>query len=164
MHVPRWWESRRRPLRWKTSFLCVLVVVAALAQTPQIESEDVNRVASHIACQCGGCKESVSCPMSKRGCHFCVPQKARIYKMQKAGMSDDAIIETYKKEFGDKIYLSDPSIFYWLVPVMAIALGMLAIYWFIRRMTSRVPATAIPVDPSMVRFQDEIEKEMQKLD
>ena len=102
--------------------------------------------------------------MSKRGCHFCVPQKARIYKMQKAGMSDDAIIEVYKKEFGDKIYLSDPSIFYWLVPVMAIALGMLAIYWFIRRMTSHVPATAIPVDPSMVRFQDEIEKEMQKLD
>ena len=71
-------------LRLKTSFL-VAAALAALrfAQTPQIESDDVDRVGAHIACQCGGCKESVSCPMSKRGCGFCAPAKASIYKMQK---------------------------------------------------------------------------------
>jgi cytochrome c-type biogenesis protein CcmH/NrfF len=102
--------------------------------------------------------------MSKRGCSFCVPAKARIYKMQKAGMSDDAIIETYKKEFGDKIYLSDPSIFYWLVPVIAIGLGLLSIYWFIRRLTGRVAATPAPSDPALARYQAEIEREMSKLE
>jgi cytochrome c-type biogenesis protein CcmH/NrfF len=102
--------------------------------------------------------------MSKRGCGFCVPAKAKIYKMQKAGMSDAAIIETYKKEFGDKIYLSDPSPFYWIVPAFATALGLLAIYWFIRRFTSCVPAKPAPADPALARYQEEIDREMSKLD
>jgi cytochrome c-type biogenesis protein CcmH/NrfF len=74
--------------------------------------------------------------MSKRGCGFCAPAKARIYQMQKAGMSDAAIIDVYKKEYGDKIYLSDLSLFYWAVPPFATVLGLLAVYWFIRRFKS----------------------------
>ena len=139
----------------------------ALSQTPQIESDDVNRVASHIACQCGGCKDSVSCPMSKRGCHFCVPAKAKIFKLQQAGMSDQAIIDIYKKEFGDKIYLSDPSFFYWAVPAFAILLGLLAIYWFLRRFkTPPAPqmAGAAPLDPDLARFQAQIERETANLE
>lgn len=152
-------------MRFKVSILALLLAVAAFAQTPQIESDDVNRVGSHIACQCGGCNESVSCPMSKRGCGFCAPAKAKIYKMQQAGMSDAAIIDVYKKEFGDKIYLSDPSMFYWAVPAFAIALGLLAIYWFLRRFKNRPPAQlAGPVDPMLARYQDQIERETANLD
>jgi cytochrome c-type biogenesis protein CcmH/NrfF len=141
------------------------MTAVALSQTPQIESDDVNRVASHIACQCGGCKDSVSCPMSKRGCHFCVPAKQKIYKLQQAGMSDQAIIDIYKKEFGDKIYLADPSMFYWAVPALAIVLGLLSIYWFLRRFTAQkaVPVSQIP-DPELARFHDEIERETAKLE
>jgi cytochrome c-type biogenesis protein CcmH/NrfF len=84
--------------------------------------------------------------MSKRGCGFCAPAKARIYQMQKAGMSDAAIIDVYKKEYGDKIYLSDPSLFYWAVPVFATVLGLLAVYWF------------------MSRFQEQIERETANLE
>lgn len=144
------------------------MTAVALSQTPQIESDDVNRVASHIACQCGGCKDSVSCPMSKRGCHFCVPAKAKIYKLQQAGMSDQAIIDVYKKEFGDKIYLSDPSVFYWAVPAGAIVLGLFSIYWFLRRFksvpTSQVAAAAPPLDPDLARFQAQIDRETAHLD
>jgi len=104
----------------KTSFLLLLLASVGIGQTPQIESSDVERVGAHIACQCGGCKESVSCPMAKRGCGFCVPAKAKIYKMQAAGLSDSAIIDTYKKEFGDKVYLADPSSFFWLTPTLVI--------------------------------------------
>jgi hypothetical protein len=134
----------------------------ALGQTPQIESDDVNRVAGHIACQCGGCKDSVTCPMSKRGCHFCVPAKQKIFKLQQAGMSDQAIIDIYKKEFGDKIYLADPSMFYWAVPAFAIVLGLLSIYWFLRRVKTSPAAT--PADPALARFHDEIERETAKLE
>jgi cytochrome c-type biogenesis protein CcmH/NrfF len=152
-------------LRWKTSTLAVLLVAVAFAQTPQIESDDVNRVGSHIACQCGGCNESVSCPMSKRGCGFCAPAKVKIYKMQQAGMSDAAIIDVYKKEYGDKVYLSDPSMFYWAVPAFAIVLGLLAIYWFLRRFKSSPPAQlAGPVDPALARFQEQIDRETANLD
>jgi cytochrome c-type biogenesis protein CcmH/NrfF len=151
----------------KPLILALFLAGIALTQTPQIESEDVNRVGSHIACQCGGCKESVSCPMSKRGCGFCVPAKQKIYKMQKAGMSDAAIIATYKQEFGDKIYLADPSPFYWIVPAFATGLGLLAIYWFIRRVITThaaMPARTAPPDPSLDRYQEEIDREMSKLE
>jgi cytochrome c-type biogenesis protein CcmH/NrfF len=114
-----------------------VLAVAAFAHTPRIESDDVNRVASHIACRWGACTESVSCPMSKSGCSFCVPAKARIYEMQKAGIPDAAIIDVYRKEYGDNIYLSDPSLFYVAVPAFATVLGLLAVYWFINRFKER---------------------------
>jgi cytochrome c-type biogenesis protein CcmH/NrfF len=151
-------------LRRRISALAVLLAVATFAQTPQMESDDVNRVGSHIACQCG-CKESVSCPMSRRGCSFCAPAKARIYKMQQAGMSDAAIIDVYKKEYGDKIYLGDPSMFYWTVPALATILGLLAVYWFIRRVKgSASPQLAGPVDLSLASFQEQVERETANLD
>jgi cytochrome c-type biogenesis protein CcmH/NrfF len=82
-------------------------------------------------------------------------------------MSDQAIIDIYKKEFGDKIYLSDPSMFYWAVPAFAILLGLLAIYWFLRRFKSApVPQTAAgaPLDPDLARFQAQIERETANLE
>jgi cytochrome c-type biogenesis protein CcmH/NrfF len=105
--------------------------------------------------------------MSKRGCHFCVPAKQKIFKLQQAGMSDQAIIDIYKKEFGDKIYLADPSMFYWAVPAFAIVLGLLSIYWFLRRFKIG-PAPKVtaggPADPDFARFHDEIERETAKLE
>src|SRR5450432_4197770 len=141
--------------RWKTSLLLVVLSVAALAQTPQIESEEVDRVGAHIACQCGSCKESVRCPMSKHGCHFCTPAKARIFKMQKSGMSDQSIIDVFKKELGDKIYMPDPSPFYWIVPALGIMLGLGAIFLFVQRYSHRSRALAsIPADTSLDKYRE----------
>jgi cytochrome c-type biogenesis protein CcmH/NrfF len=150
-------------LRLKTSFMLLLLAAIATSQTPQIESSDVERVGAHIACQCGGCKESVSCPMAKRGCSFCVPAKAKIYKMQSAGMSDSAIIDIYKKEFGDKVYLADPSSFFWLTPTFVIILGVLGIFYFVRR-NQRGTLVAVPAgnDASLDKYRDEIDREMNK--
>jgi hypothetical protein len=75
--------------------------------------------------------------MSKSSCSFCAPAKARIYEMQKAGIPDAAIIDVYRKEYGDNIYLSDPSLFYLAVPAFATVLGLLAVYWFIHRFKER---------------------------
>jgi cytochrome c-type biogenesis protein CcmH/NrfF len=103
--------------------------------------------------------------MSKRGCHFCVPAKAKIYKLQKAGMSDAAIIDVFKQEYGDKIFLADPSAFYWAVPAFAIVLGLLSIYWFIRRFkATHAPVAAAPMDPELARFHAQIERETADLD
>jgi cytochrome c-type biogenesis protein CcmH/NrfF len=151
--------------RWKTSLLIALLAAAAIGQTPQIESADVDRVGAHIACQCGGCKESVSCPMAKRGCGFCVPAKARIYKMQKAGLSDQAIIDVYKKEFGDKVFMADPSPFFWIVPSFMIILGIGVIFLFVRRYSQRPRVLAsIPAEPSFDRYREQIERETARLE
>jgi len=147
----------------KTSCFLLLLAAIAIGQTPQIESSDVERVGAHIACQCQGCKESVSCPMAKRGCSFCVPAKAKIYKMQKAGMSDASIIDTYKKEFGDKVYLADPSSFFWITPTLVIILGTIGILYFVRRnYRPKLAGAAVARDASLDKYHDEIDREMSK--
>lgn len=151
--------------RWKTSLLLAFLSVVAFAQTPQIESEDVDRVGAHIACQCGSCKESVRCPMSKHGCGFCGPAKSRIFKMQKAGMSDAAIINVFKKELGDKIYMADPSQFYWIVPALMIMLGMGAIFLFVQRHSQRPRVLApVPADAPLDKYREQIERETARLE
>ena len=83
--------------------------------------------------------------------------------MQKAGMSDAAIIDTYKKEFGDKIYLSDPSSFFWLTPTLVIVLGSFGIFYFLRRNKKPVLVAATPtLDPALEKYRDEMDREMSK--
>ncbi len=151
-------------MRLKNSFFVLLLASIAFGQTPQIESSDVERVGAHLACQCRGCQESISCPMAKRGCSFCVPAKARIYKMQKAGLSDASIIDTYKKEFGDKVYLADPSSLFWITPTLVIILGAMGIVYFVRRNQRRPALSAAHAarDASLDKYHDEIDREMNK--
>ncbi len=79
-------------------------------------------------------------------------------------MSDASIIAVYKKEFGEKIYLSDPTMFYWFVPAFATLLGLAAVYWFIRRFTSNPQRQfADPIDSTLARFQEEIDRETARL-
>ncbi|MGI8988220.1 MAG: cytochrome c-type biogenesis protein CcmH [Bryobacteraceae bacterium] len=146
--------------------LLLAMGLSCLAQTPGIESNEVKRVGAHIACQCGSCKETVNCPMSMSGCGFCSPAKARIHKMQQAGMSDQSIIDTYIKQYGPGIYRGNPSSFYWIVPYSVLALGVLAIFWFVRRYYYHRPQVAevSPPDESYSRYRDTIEKDLAKLE
>lgn len=154
--------------------LSLALAFGALAQTPQVESNDVKRVGGHIACQCGSCKETVNCPMSMSGCGFCAPAKAKILKMQKSGMSDQSIIDTYVKQYGPAIYRGDPSSFYWIIPYSVLLLGIVAIFWFVRRyyhgaahrpaLATPVAAGNAPVDDNYARYRDTIEKDLAKLD
>ena len=152
----------------KAGLIALLLAASAWADTPQIDSQSVRRVASHIACQCKACKETVACPMSMQGCGFCVPAKNRIVRMQKAGFSDQAIIDSFVKEYGPDIYRAGPNNFFWLIPYGALVLGAAAIFWFVRTYTKRtVPAAAgVPQidDPVLARYRDTIEKEAAKLD
>jgi cytochrome c-type biogenesis protein CcmH/NrfF len=154
-------QSKTRLHRGTGVIGCLLIAAAAFAQTPQIESDDVARVGSHIACQCGSCKETVTCPMAKRGCSFCSPAKERIYKLQKAGMSDAAIIDTYKKQYGDKIFVADPSALYWIVPALAIVAGMVVIALFVRRFKPRPLPVVAGLDS---KYREQIERETANLD
>ena len=138
------------------------------ADTAQIDSESVRRVASHIACQCKACKETAACPMSMQGCGFCVPAKTRIVKMQKAGFSDQAIIDSFIKEYGPDIYRAGPNHFFWLIPYGALVIGAAAIFWFVSRYYQRSPAAAGAApsveDANLARYRETIEKEVGRFD
>jgi cytochrome c-type biogenesis protein CcmH/NrfF len=154
---------------WKASLIALIVSCSAFADTPQIDSEAVRRVARHIACQCGACKDTAVCPMSMQGCGFCVPAKNKIARMQQAGFSDQAIIDQFKKQYGPDIYRSGPSSFFWLVPYGSLALGAGAILWFVLRY-AKAPVQAVaggaPMvdDPNYSRYRDTIERDMGRFD
>ena len=160
--------------RFKRSFLFLVLAVSALAQSEsQIESDEVKRVGSHINCQCG-CKDNLNCMMSGGQCHFCRPNRARIFKMQQDGMDDASIIATFKKEFGDLIYRPDPTSTFWIVPYLSFGAGLLLVAFILMRMRGHArkhtltPAAAGGLsavdDAAFARYRDAIEKDTDKLD
>jgi len=153
--------------RWKSSFLLLLVTGLCLAQTEsQLVSDDVHRVARHISCQCGSCTEDANCMMSAGQCGFCKPARAKIWKMQQAGLSDQAITDAFVQEYGAKIYRADPNAYGWVVPYSALALGTLVVVWFVRRYHRPAQAAEAPsqTDETLGRYRDQIEQDLAHLD
>jgi cytochrome c-type biogenesis protein CcmH/NrfF len=154
------------------------LAVAAIAQTSsQIESDEVKRVGIHLKCTCG-CGENLNCSMSSGQCHICKPARAKIFKMQQAGMSDDSIVASFVQS-GEFTLLSDPNSYFWLVPYFSLALGGVVVWMVLRRLRSNRMHHAIQHagasgsgvgsrisdnDPDYARYREAIEKDTEKLD
>jgi cytochrome c-type biogenesis protein CcmH/NrfF len=149
----------------KRSLLVLVLAAAAFAQTEsQIESDEVRRVGTHIACQCGSCTENIDCNMSSGQCHFCKPARTKIWELQKTGMDDAGIIGYFKKHYGDAIFRADPSSFFWLVPYLMLGLGGFVLWLVLKRMRGVKPLRpAIAGDPLLARYRDAIEKDTDDL-
>jgi cytochrome c-type biogenesis protein CcmH len=153
--------------RFKSSVLAILLAVVALAQTASEKpSVDVRRVGSRIACQCG-CKDSVAtCSMLE--CHFSKPAKEKIAQMQAAGMTDDQIIQSFIREYGQGIYLAPPNAFGWIIPYTSVAVGLGIIWLFIKKYRKPKPLTDLGTmeidDPALAKYKDQIEKDLANLD
>jgi cytochrome c-type biogenesis protein CcmH/NrfF len=154
----------------KRVLLLFVLVCAALAQTEsEIESDSVKRVGTHIACQCGACTENVNCNMSSGQCHFCKPARTKIYKMQRAGMSDDKVIASFITEYGKSIFRADPNSFFWMVPYLSLLAGGGVLWLVLRKMRGGKPMTPAPAgpaidDPVLAKYRAAIEKDTDKLD
>jgi cytochrome c-type biogenesis protein CcmH/NrfF len=164
--------------RFKRGFLFLVLAGAAFAQSEsQIESDEVKRVGSHINCQCG-CKDNLNCMMSGGQCHFCKPNRAKIFKMQQDGMDDASIIGSFKKEFGDLIYRPDPTSTFWIVPYLSFGVGLILVTFILMRMRSHArhngmtpvaagghaPPASHDADDAFTRYRAAIEKDTEKLD
>jgi cytochrome c-type biogenesis protein CcmH/NrfF len=161
-------------LKFSLVFLILAASAAAVwAQTEaQIESDEVKRVGTHISCQCGACTENINCMMSSGQCHFCKPARTKIYGMQKSGMTDGQIIQAFIVEYGEKIFRHDPNSYFWVVPYISLGVGGLAVLFILRRVRAHhrplKPAVAggappIDDDPTLARYRDAIERDIEKL-
>jgi len=147
--------------------LALVLALAALAQTASEKpSLDTRRVGMRLACQCG-CKDSVAtCSMLE--CGFSKPAKERIARMQALGMSDQQIIDAFVRDYGAGIYLAPPSSAGWVVPYAAVGVGLLAIWWFIRKYRRPRPLPELGTieidDPALSKYKDQIEKDLADLE
>ena len=149
---------------------CLLFVAISLAQTSDMLDPNIRRVGEKLACLCGGCKNSVcSCPML--GCHYATPRREQIRTALAAGQKDQDIVDAVVKEQGIQALVTPPAegfnILAWLMPFIAIGVGLLLIALFIKHMSAkRAAAAGAPDVPAEVldRYHDQIEKETSKLD
>ncbi len=155
--------------RLKNSLLVLLLAALAFAQSDSAVASltpAVKRVGARLACLCGSCKNSVAdCPMLH--CHYAGPAREKIAKMVASGMSDDQIVDSFVKEQGLRALVVPPAegfnVMAWVMPFLAIALGLWAIWLFIRRF--RKPAVVAELDPAVLdRYRDRIEKDLSKLE
>lgn len=156
---------RRSKISLRSGFLVLLMALAALAQTAtEMDSPEVLRVAGKLKCSCG-CNQSMACVMPP-GCPLCRMNKAKIYNMQKVGMSDAAIIGRFQKESGPDVVIIPPGIGGTVAPYIALALGLGLVLWTIRRYAVKKPITAAAgtstdIDPAIL---ERIEKDLSKLE
>ena len=160
--------------RFKNSLLVFSVVVgtsfaqskeASAPSAEDLESPAVNRVAEKLLCPCG-CKMNMACRMDPYPCRTCWENKQKIFKYQKAGLSDQAILDQFAKENGKDIISTPPGLLGSLSMYSVAFLGLILVAFTIRRY-SRKPSAAggAPTDdPELNRYHDQIEKEVEKLD
>lgn len=158
---------RVNPNQWKTSLAILFVASVCIAQSPtQFLTADVRRAGDRLACLCGACKNTVgTCQML--GCHYAAPAREKIAEMQKAGMNDDQVAAFFVKREGLKAWAVPPAEGFnamsWIMPPVAILLGLFGIAWWIKRSRKPVLIEALP-DGSADRVRAELDKEMAKFD
>lgn len=156
--------------QFKSSLLILGLAAICLAQSSsQLLTPEIKRVGERLACLCRTCNNTVGdCPMME--CHYGNPAKKKIGDMQAAGKTDDDIVKSFVQESGLEALSAPPtsgfSSLAYIMPWLAIALGLGAIYLFIRRVhPKRAPAGAPELDPEVLaRYRDKIDKDFDKLD
>ena len=152
------------------SLAILFVASLCIAQSPtQFLTTDVRRAGEKLACLCGACKNTVgTCQML--GCHYAAPAREKIAQLQKAGMNDDQVAGFFSKREGLKAFAVPPNEGFnrmsWLMPPIAIAMGLMGIAWWIKRSRRPVLMAELPAGPvgSTDRLRAELDKEMAKFE
>lgn len=150
-------------------FIVALIGAPLFAQSAEeLESPAVNRVADKLLCPCG-CKMNMACRMDPYPCRTCWDNKKKILSMQKAGLSDAAIFDQFKKDMGEDVVAVHPGVLGSISFYAAAAVGLILVVWVIRkyRRPATLPAAdGVPAEDQAIldRYQGQIENEVEKLD
>lgn len=153
----------------RSSLLALALAAASLPQGGSpLENARVRRLGDQLACLCGCGSTITSCNMLH--CHFAEPAREKLLAMVDAGESDAAILDAFVKEYGKRILLKPPAegfnLLGWIMPFVALALGLAVVWWLIQRFRKPLAVAGGPdLDPAaLARYQERIEKDLEKLD
>ena len=157
--------QRLRRLNLKLIAAFFLALAALVAQDPtSFQTPGVLRVGDRLACRCGTCRNTVgNCPMLR--CESASPMRKRIYDMQHAGLSDDAIVNRIVQEEGVVALSSPPATSFgglitWIMPAVALLIGFFIYSFYVRR-NRKQPEPLSSFDRAVIdRFQDQIDREL----
>lgn len=149
----------------KLVFAFCAVVAALIAQDPtSYLTPDVMRVGDHLACRCGGCRNTVgNCPMLR--CSSADPIRRHIYQMKMTGMSDQNVINTIVREEGTVALATPPTgtfggVISWIMPGVALIIGFFVYSAYVKR-NRKAPEPLSEVDrAAMERFRNQIDSEL----
>jgi cytochrome c-type biogenesis protein CcmH/NrfF len=149
----------------KLFFAFCAVVGALIAQDPtSYLTPDVLRVGDHLACRCGGCRNTVgNCPMLR--CGSADPLRHRIYQMKLTGMSDQEIINKIVSEEGAVALAAPPTetfggLITWIMPGVALILGFWVYTVYVRR-NRKPPEPLSETDRAEIeRFRNQMDREL----
>jgi cytochrome c-type biogenesis protein CcmH/NrfF len=156
-------------LKSKSRLLVALALAGiCLPQTAtKLITPEIRRVGDKLACKCGACNNTVAtCQMLE--CHYSLPARERIGDMQKAGASDETIVNAFVKESGISALAAPPAegfnMLAWTMPFIAITFGLVAMFIWFKRFAGRRPVEVRAereIDP---RYQQRIDRELEDLE
>lgn len=162
-------------MRWlrssaiRTALLALAAAAWCVAQgTQPLANPRVRALGDQLLCMCGCGASVTSCNMLH--CHFSDPAREKLLTMVNAGMSDSDIFGAFVKEYGTQILLKPPAegfnIVGYLMPFAGILIGLGIVWLVIQRFRKPLAVAAGPeIDPAtLARYQERIEKDLEKLD
>ena len=161
--------------RWKLLSLFVLLAVPTLLAQNVTKGDpkykQIREVGEQLKCQCEShCSYTVSgCNMI--GCSFRAAATVEISKDIDAGLPTGEIVERMIAKFGSELRNSPRAegfgLFAWAMPFAALAAGLIAAPFFIKRLKARqvVAAVPAPVDPAVLsQYEQRVEEDLKDLD
>ena len=156
----------RRKLAAVLALACLMSVASAVAQQPTDPAKDAfQRVSDKLICQCG-CNYGLShCPHLE--CPSAPGLRAAIRQQLAAGKSEEQVLQAMVADFGPAVLGAPPAegfnLTAWVMPFVALALGLLLAIVVVRRWHARRRAAA--PDPYLLeRYRANLEREMKRLE
>ena len=145
--------------------LAALPLALPAQDAPAVDKEAFNRISDTLICQCGCNYGLRHCPHLQ--CPSAPVMRAAIQEKLAAGLSEPAIIEAMVAQFGPAALAAPPAegfnLTAWVMPFVALLLGLWVAVIVVRRWRRRQPAPA--AEPALVdRYRSQIEAEMKHLE
>jgi cytochrome c-type biogenesis protein CcmH/NrfF len=162
--------------RWLIALLA-LALLFALAQPEDrvaygADPTEVQAVTSELVCPCNtnlsvaACQESIECPLAAK-------MESLADELVTSGMSRDEALDYFVEVYSDSILVSPRkegfALSAWVVPFIAVGLGMAAISWlswkWTRQRRDAVPATSQgdTGEPGLAAYRKRVERDLEQL-
>jgi cytochrome c-type biogenesis protein CcmH len=169
MPALRCWARLRKNMKLflKVSLAAALLLplLGQTVTTGDPEHLRLRAIGEKLKCQCS-CPYTVgSCNMLN--CHSREEINAMILPDMRAGVGEAAILAKVAQKFGTVVLAAPPAegfnLVGWIMPFIALVVGLIAIRYILARWRRPRPAAALPAGP-LEKFQEQIDKELADLE